>query len=207
MSFVSFDKDYYECGVEKKISGYSNFRYLPTRSFEEASTLKNLWGSGSLLDYGCAKGFLVHSLRQLGFDAYGFDISEYAIKNCHPRVVEYVFNKSKKNVKYSLVLCKDVMEHVPEGSVPAVLEDIKGLLEDEIGEALFVIPLGDDDKFRIREYEMDVTHVTKKGEDWWIDQLRSAGFRINDFKYSLGNIKKKWTSQYEYGNGFFLVGV
>jgi len=40
-----------------------------------------------LLDVGCAKGFLVKDLLELGIDAYGIDISEYAIINCEPEVI------------------------------------------------------------------------------------------------------------------------
>lgn len=39
------------------------------------------------LDVGCAKGFLVKDLLSLGIDAYGIDVSEYAIQNCEPEVV------------------------------------------------------------------------------------------------------------------------
>src|SRR5437868_9639087 len=33
----------------------------------------------TVLDVGCAKGFLVECLRDRGVDAFGFDISDYAI--------------------------------------------------------------------------------------------------------------------------------
>jgi hypothetical protein len=93
------------------------------------------------------------------------------------------------------------MEHIPEDNIPIILKELNNILIDE---ALFVIPLGDNDKFRIREYEIDVTHVTKKDEDWWIDKFKEAGFEIVDFKYKFGDIKKKWQN-YDYGNGFFFV--
>ena len=40
-----------------------------------------------ILDIGCAKGFLVKEFMDQGLNAFGVDISEYAIKNCHPDVV------------------------------------------------------------------------------------------------------------------------
>jgi SAM-dependent methyltransferase len=40
------------------------------------------------LDIGCAKGFLVRDMRYvLSREAYGIDISDYAVRNCHPDVV------------------------------------------------------------------------------------------------------------------------
>ena len=42
-----------------------------------------------VLDVGCAKGFLVHDLMKVcpGLEAFGVDISEYALMNCLPEVV------------------------------------------------------------------------------------------------------------------------
>lgn len=40
-----------------------------------------------VLDVGCAKGFLVKDLLAEGIDAYGLDVSEYALLNCEPEVV------------------------------------------------------------------------------------------------------------------------
>jgi len=39
-----------------------------------------------VIDIGCAKGFLVKDLVDLGIDAYGLDISEYALTNCVPEI-------------------------------------------------------------------------------------------------------------------------
>jgi len=40
-----------------------------------------------VLDVGAAKGFLVHDMLTEGLDAYGLDISEYALMNCDPNVI------------------------------------------------------------------------------------------------------------------------
>lgn len=47
----------------------------------------NLKPGDRLLDIGCAKGFLVKDLLALGIDAYGIDVSEYAILHCEPEVI------------------------------------------------------------------------------------------------------------------------
>lgn len=47
----------------------------------------NLKPGDKFLDIGCAKGFLVKDLISLGIDAYGLDISEYAMLNCEPEVI------------------------------------------------------------------------------------------------------------------------
>ena len=42
-----------------------------------------------ILDIGCAKGFFVHDLfcSKKNIEVFGIDISDYALKNCHPDVV------------------------------------------------------------------------------------------------------------------------
>lgn len=194
-----FTKDYYEDGVRKHISGYENYKWEPTRSIPEALDIQNTFAFRSCVDYGCAKGFLVNALRIIGCDAYGEDISDYAVENCHPNVRDYVSLPNDNH--YDLLICKDVLEHVEDVDLPDVLQ----ILKRKASQFFFVVPLGDDDRFRIREYEVDITHVTKKDEEWWINLFESQGFRLERFSYSLGTIKQKWIDQYPYGNGFFIL--
>ncbi len=58
-----FTREYYEDGVRNHISGYEDYRWMPTRSIPEALDNKNNFNFNICFDYGCAKGFLVHALR------------------------------------------------------------------------------------------------------------------------------------------------
>ena len=196
-----FTKEYYEDGIRKHISGYENYKWMPTRSIPEALDIQENFKIKTCVDYGCAKGFLVNALRIIGCDAYGEDISEYAIKNCPESVREYISLPNDKF--YDLLICKDVLEHVEEKDLPEVLGKIKA----KSNKFFFVIPLGDDNRFRIREYEVDITHVTKKDEEWWINLFESQGFKLDKFSYSLGSVKEKWTETYPYGNGVFILST
>ena len=194
-----FTKEYYEDGVRNHISGYEDYRWMPTRSIPEALDIKNYFDFNTCVDYGCAKGFLVHALRIIGCNAFGEDISEYAVSHCHPRVKEYVSLPNEN--KYDLLICKDVLEHVQATDIPGVLQNFKR----KSSQFFFAVPLGDNDRFRIREYEVDITHVTKKDEEWWIDMFQSQGLKLIDFSYSFGSVKDKWMKVNPYGNGFFVM--
>ena len=194
-----FTKDYYEDGVRKHISGYEDYKWMPTRSIPEALDIQSNFEFKTCVDYGCAKGFLVNALRIVGCDAWGEDISEYAVENCHPNVRDYVSLPNDK--EYDLLICKDVLEHIEVEDIPSVLQKFK----KKSKQFFFVIPLGDDDRFRIREYEVDITHVTKKDEEWWIKMFESQGLELVKFSYSLGSIKEKWIEPYPHGNGFFIL--
>lgn len=206
MSLHKYDEDYFENGVIKGISGYQNYSWMPTRSFSEAIAICNNIDFEDVIDYGCAKGFLVKALRLLGKNAIGLDISKYAIERALPEVKKHVFHIPEHcdilKYKTDLLLGKDILEHVPEEEII----DLLRIFHKICSRAFFVIPLGDNDRFRIREYEIDKTHVTKKDEEWWIGQFCKAGFKLERFDYSFGYLKEKWTkNDNQFGNGFFQL--
>lgn len=69
--------------------GYGGYRYdgrwVPVA--KDIVKYYNLQPGDKVLDIGCAKGFLVKDLLACGIDAYGIDISEYALKHCEPEVI------------------------------------------------------------------------------------------------------------------------
>lgn len=79
-----YDQSYYEHGIESGISLYSNYRWLPELTIPLAARIIEYLQIGvedSILDFGCAKGYLIKAFRLLHRNAYGFDISSYAIDN------------------------------------------------------------------------------------------------------------------------------
>ena len=78
-----FDKDFFD---GDRRHGYGGFRYDP-KYWQPVipAFIKqyNLSITSSILDVGCAKGFMIYDFMQLlpGVKIKGIDISEYAIKN------------------------------------------------------------------------------------------------------------------------------
>ena len=195
-----FGYDYFENGIGTRTSLYTDFKWIPQISFPIANELKSLYPNKSILDYGCAKGFIVYALWLLGVNVYGYDTSEYAIKHCKKEVRSYLFeNKMVKNI--DVVFAKDVFEHLTEEELLLELQWLAKICK----QAFFIVPFGDDGEYRIQEYAFDVTHILTKNEEWWISIFRKAGFNIERFTYSHGVIKEKWVKQNPYGNGFFFL--
>jgi SAM-dependent methyltransferase len=74
-----------------RIYGYGGYRY-DGRWIPVAKDIVAHFGLGPghrILDVGCAKGFLVKDLLGVcpGLEAFGLDISEYALTHCEPEVV------------------------------------------------------------------------------------------------------------------------
>ena len=198
---VDYDEKYYEKGVENHISGYTNYRWLAHYSLPAANSIKQKFGSDkTYLDYGCAKGYLVKAMRLLGMDARGFDISKYAIDNCDPAVEGYVSNKFPDK-EMDVIIAKDVLEHVPYKSLEKVLNQI----EANSKEQLVVVPLGDGKTYRIREYELDKTHVIRQDEEWWINKFKQSGLVTDQFYYKYPGLKDNWTTTHPDGNGIFFL--
>jgi len=205
MILPNYDKTYFEDGVKSKVSGYENYRWRPEYVLPLANWISqsHLYFNEKVLDYGCAKGFLVKALKLLNIDAYGYDISSYAINNCEPEVKDFVTDVYEfQSNTFDIVVAKDVLEHIEKKEIPLTLQELNRISKNKL---IAIIPLGDNGKFRIPEYEKDVTHVTKEDEVWWIKQFNDANFKCTEFYYSLPGIKENWTSKYPYGNGIFVL--
>jgi Methyltransferase domain len=199
-----FDEKYYEDGINNHISGYENYRWMPERTIREATSIIEKINFETVLDFGCAKGFMVYAMRLLGKDAYGVDISDYAVKAGMPEVKEYLsvingVDDIKGN--YDLIMAKDVLEHVPYDVLPSILKAFRIRCRN----ILVAVPLGDNKKFRIRQYEMDITHVIREPEEFWLKALGDAGFKIKFFDYQMGHLKGNWTKTHPFGNAFIVA--
>jgi SAM-dependent methyltransferase len=81
-----------------------------------AETIVREFHPSSVLDAGCAMGFLVEGLRKRGVEASGIDVSEYAISQVHESVAEHCRVASLTEPlpgRYDLVTCIEVLEHIP----------------------------------------------------------------------------------------------
>ena len=108
--------------------GYGGYRY-DGRWVPVAQDIVDHFGlrpGDRVLDVGCAKGFLVKDLLALGIEAYGIDVSEYALMNCEPEVVGRLQIGSAERLPF------------PDGSFAAVLSinTIHNLPRDRCGVAV-----------------------------------------------------------------------
>jgi SAM-dependent methyltransferase len=81
----------------------------------------------SVLDAGCAMGFLVEALRKRGVDAKGIDVSEYAISQVHESVAEHCSVASLAEPlpgRYDLITCVEVLEHIPPEETGAAIANL-----------------------------------------------------------------------------------
>jgi SAM-dependent methyltransferase len=197
-----YNEDYYERGIELGISGYSNYRWIPELTLPLAFRLiehLKISEQSKILDYGCAKGYLVKALRLLHRDAYGYDISEYAVENCPHEIQKYI-NPDLESYYFDWIICKDVLEHVPYETMNDVLQHMLSMAD----RFFIVVPLGEDGKYVVPAYEHDNTHVIREPMSWWVDTFEKNGFVVMSKSYLVKNIKENY-AQHKKGNGFFIL--
>lgn len=114
--------------------GYGGYRY-DGRWQPVARDIVNHFGlraGDRLLDVGCAKGFLVKDLLALGIDAYGLDISKYALKHCEPEVIGRLHLGSADSLpfpdrSFAAVLSLNTIHNFSRDRCKTVLREIQRL--------------------------------------------------------------------------------
>ena len=130
-----------------------------------------------VLDVGCAKGFLVESLRDRGVEAYGIDISEYAISCVREDIKRYCKVESILNPidqKYDLITCVEVLEHLDQKDISSAIEKLCHATDDIIFSST---PF---------DYE-ESSHVSVHNPEYWVEQFAYNGF-YHDVMYDCSYI-------------------
>jgi GT2 family glycosyltransferase len=126
-------------------------------------------GPKKVLDVGCAKGFLVEALRDRGIEAFGIDISEYAISEVRADIRPYCRVASAVDPfddQYDLIICIEVLEHLTEEEGRQALANIRR----SSGDVLFSSTPDD--------FE-EPTHVTVRPRFYWIEQFAEHGLYLD----------------------------
>jgi SAM-dependent methyltransferase len=125
----------------------------------------------SVLDAGCAMGFLVEGLRRQGVDAYGIDVSEYAISKVDESVVDYCKVGSLAEPlgrRYDLVTCIEVVEHIEADQAETVIATLCAATDR------LLLSTSPDDY-------AEATHHNVQPPEYWSTLLAREGFfRVTD---------------------------
>ena len=129
----------------------------------------------TVLDIGCAYGLLVESLRDRGCEAFGIDVSDYALSRARNDIVKYLSVDTilrPLSRKFDLIVTIEVIEHIKE-------EDCETAVQNMCAAADSVLLATTPDDFD------DPTHFNVQPPVYWVKQFAKFGF-VPDITHDAG---------------------
>jgi 2-polyprenyl-3-methyl-5-hydroxy-6-metoxy-1,4-benzoquinol methylase len=175
---LTFEEGYF---VQSEKSNYEDYRRKKFDALaKDLQRILKIHPDTKILDFGCATGGLLKSLKELGFKHLkGTDISYWAIdygKKFLGLEDELEFhNVNLLCGDFDIVFFLDVLEHVPS------VEEIKKFLElVKVGVRVLIrVPVSarEGEPYVFEVSRNDQTHVQCHTRYWWADLLYDCGYR------------------------------
>lgn len=167
----AYNKDYFNGG--KQVGGYAGEGYwdYPVHWTTTQKVLDR--GPESVLEIGCARGFILKRLEDKGIRVKGLEVSDHCIlTRAVGDIVNWDITQTPwpvKDKEFDLGLSIATLEHIPEAKIKDVMREFertckRGLHGVDFG--------GKDDGF-------DKTHCTLKPKEWW-DHIVPIGHEVVD---------------------------
>lgn len=175
----AFGNDYFNGG--KSLGGYAREGYwdYPVH-YNTYNYIKNL-NPESVLEIGCARGYVLKKLEDSGVKVTGLEISKHCFLT---RVCDGIITWDITNTPWpiadksiDLAYSVAVMEHIPEQYIPAIAKE----LERTCRRGIHGIDITDEDEF-------DKTHVTIRDLKWWADRFPASQVAVNKEDLEAGQI-------------------
>jgi hypothetical protein len=232
-----FGEDYYLRGPERGLSNYTDYSWRPeltipvcklmmrylraqtnrerTREVPATGGYQSVRMPDSILDYGCARGYYVKALRSLGYEAWGYDVSEWAIENCDPASKAFLTTEITEITEngFDFILAKDVLEHIASEELGGVIELFIELTKEA---ALVIVPLSPENGGQRPEARYvspvdnaDATHKIAWTLDEWLSFIQGVidesgrAFTISG-SYRMPGVKRA-AERWPRSCGFFLL--
>lgn len=206
-----YTEEYFLRGKASGLSLYEDYRWLKDLTVPMAQYMAHHLGiqfNDTILDFGCARGYLVRAFRELDFDnTFGFDVSDWALKNCDPTLqgCGVLMSALDPDMRFDWVIAKDVLEHLSYNDLRDALAKFSRMT---LKGALIVVPLSNHlgAPYVVADYEKDVTHKIRWPLRQWADFVQEGfgdGWSVCS-QWRLPGVKDNYR-QFARGNGFLTV--
>ncbi len=175
-----FGRDFFD-GDRKH--GYGGFGYLPRFWQPVIPTFKehfNLDSSSSLLDVGCAKGFMIHDMTELipGITVKGVDISEYAIENAIDSIKPHVQVANAMNLpfednSFDVVIAINTLHNLDKEDFAVALREVERVSRKG---AFVTVDAFRDEEEKEAMLAWNLTAKTILSVDEWIEFYDECGY-------------------------------
>lgn len=163
----SYGRDYYK---NYDTADYGDASLWETQFSRVAERIVSVYRPSTVLDIGCAYGYLVTALRDRGVEAYGLDVSDYAISQVRSDIRQYCVCGSAVDgipdslpEHFDLIVCIEMIEHIYEEDTEAVIRAMCARTDR------IVLSSTDSD------YD-DPLHVNVQKQEYWAKRFARHGF-------------------------------
>ena len=156
-------------------SGYASYDRVSSNADIAAWLLWRNFRVRRTLDVGCATGYLVEALRELGVDACGCDVSAYAVEHAAPGALGYVRagdlvrGLPYGDGEFDLVTALEILEHLAPDQVPGALAELRRVCGGVVYATIPSFgrnPSGPDGHFDGKVRPERLEHYRSLGEDY-----------------------------------------
>tara|TARA_B110000444_G_C18744653_1_gene549677 strand:+ start:270 stop:929 length:660 start_codon:yes stop_codon:yes gene_type:complete len=175
-----FGKEFFD-GDRKH--GYGGFKYMSRFWEPVVPTFKKHWNlnsSSTLLDVGCAKGFMLYDFKRLipGISLTGIDVSEYAIENTLTEVRDNVKVADAKllpfeNNSFDATISINTIHNLEIDECAQALKEIERVSR---GKSFITVDAFRDSDEEKRMYEWNLTAKTILSVENWLKLFKDVGY-------------------------------
>lgn len=161
---------------------FASGHYFPSNGAHNWLSFESLIRGGETesfkkgLDVGCGHGFAVYEMTNRGYDVYGSDIADNTVSWKELGILDRckiapAHQMPYEDNEFDMVVCTDVMEHVPETYIDATFKEI---VRVGSGRFWFVIAKGMDNcgKYLIS------SHLVIGDLGFWLPKIIATGLEI-----------------------------
>ena len=163
--------------------GYGGFSYNPKFWSPVVPTLKeyfSLSSNTSLLDVGCAKGFMLNDIAKAieGISLKGIDISEYAIANSIEGMRQNLVVANAKdlpfdNNSFDVVISINTVHNLEKDDLAQALQEIERVSKDK---SFITVDAYNSEDEKERMYAWNLTAKTIMSVDEWVSFFNDVGY-------------------------------
>lgn len=175
-----FGKEFFD---GERSTGYGGFSYSPRFWQPVIPTFQKHWNlnsKSSLLDVGCAKGFMMHDFAELipGISVRGVDISSYAIENAMVDMRPFVNVANAASLpfddnSFDVVISINTVHNLDRDDCFKALQEIERV--SRLGSFITVDAYNNDEE-KERMYAWNLTAKTIMSVEEWIKFFKEAGY-------------------------------
>lgn len=175
-----YNQNYFEFGIGYKgytttLQGKLTYHLV---NFYRALLIKLFLNPKKLLDIGCGTGLLVYYLRKMGVEAYGLDVSRYAISKAYPSIIPYlrvgnILKLPYPTGSFDIVITFNVLEHLEKEKIPKALLECHRVRTKYSLHKVYTL----ENRWMEKFHPQDISQISVLPQQWWQQLFNQLGLK------------------------------